>query len=89
VFPRDSTQSECCHFDFGFDTLSFPGDFQPIHWLCAPITSCLVEAPLRVVTTTTPPPKARAVAPYTIETLSSKKPSGLFLKIGFYGSTQT
>jgi len=36
-----------------------------------------------IVTTTTPPPKALAVAPYTIATLSSKKPSGLLLRDSF------
>ncbi len=36
-----------------------------------------------IVTTTTPPPKALAIAPYTIATLSSKKPSGLLLRKGF------
>jgi hypothetical protein len=36
-----------------------------------------------IVTTTTPPPKALAIAPYTIATLSSKKPSGLLLRDSF------
>jgi hypothetical protein len=36
-----------------------------------------------IVTTTTPPPKDLAIAPYTIAILSSKKTSGLLLKTGF------
>lgn len=36
-----------------------------------------------IVTTTTPPPKGLAIAPHTIATLNSKKPSGLLLRTNF------
>jgi len=37
-----------------------------------------------IVTTTTPPPKSLAIPPYTIATLSSKKPNWLLLRRDFY-----